>query len=173
MIVLLLAACGDKSIGADDTAGSADVTPPDVVLNEFLARNDAANADAAGEFDDWVELYNTGDSIVSLDGLYLTDDETIPTKFALDASAGIDAGDWAVIWCDDQEEQGADHAGFKIGGASGFLGLYLAVDGGEPVAIDTITYEAQVPDVSMARTPDGSVSWASDATPTPRASNGS
>ena len=171
MLALLLIACGDKTLDSADGGGGAAPEAPPLVINEFLAKNDTTNADPVGEFDDWIELYNAGDAIVSFEGLYLTDDDAAPTKFALPADAGLDAGDWAIFWCDDNQEQGVDHTPFKIGKDSGFLGLYLVVDGADPVAVDTITYEAQVPDVSMARKPDGSVSWESDATPTPRATN--
>jgi hypothetical protein len=171
MHLLVFLACGATPKDTAEAEGSPPAAPP-LVINEFLAKNDTVNADAAGEFDDWLEIYNTGDTIVPFKDLYLTDDDAAPTKFALSADVGLDAGDWAIFWCDDNQEQGVDHTPFKIGRTSGFLGLYLVVDGFDPVMVDSVTYEGQVPDVSMARTPDGSVDWAPDTTPTPRASNG-
>ena len=44
-----------------------------VVINELLAKNETINADEAGEYDDWIELYNHSNSTVDLAGYYLTD----------------------------------------------------------------------------------------------------
>ncbi|RMF08484.1 MAG: hypothetical protein D6762_05575, partial [Candidatus Neomarinimicrobiota bacterium] len=45
-----------------------------VVINEFLARNASVNYDEAGEYDDWLELYNRSAVPVDLSGMYLSDD---------------------------------------------------------------------------------------------------
>ena len=44
-----------------------------VVINELLASNSANAQDAQGEYADWVELYNAGESTADLSGMYLTD----------------------------------------------------------------------------------------------------
>ncbi|MEC7926782.1 MAG: CotH kinase family protein, partial [Candidatus Neomarinimicrobiota bacterium] len=38
----------------------------EIVLNEFRASNDTTNVDEAGEFDDWLELYNAGNDSADL-----------------------------------------------------------------------------------------------------------
>ncbi|MCX8011096.1 MAG: CotH kinase family protein, partial [Ignavibacteria bacterium] len=43
----------------------------DVVINEFMAQNDSI-PDPAGEFDDWIELFNTTTNTINLSGLYLS-----------------------------------------------------------------------------------------------------
>ncbi|MFO7651249.1 MAG: CotH kinase family protein, partial [bacterium] len=48
----------------------------DVVVNELMALNVSTARDPAGDFDDWIELYNNSDRAVSLDGFLLTDDST-------------------------------------------------------------------------------------------------
>lgn len=45
----------------------------EVVLNELLAANGTWIADDDGSFEDWVELYNTGDAAVPLEGWGLVD----------------------------------------------------------------------------------------------------
>ncbi len=170
MLTFLLLACGEAATQPGDTA--APPTPPSLVLNEFMAKNMTVVADAAGEYDDWVELHAPGDADVPLAGLYLSDDPEDPKKFALDPVAVVPAGGFVVVWCDDDEEtQGPDHAGFKLSGDGGSLSLHLAGDGYDPVAVDLLTYEAQADDVSMARSPDGSATWVSDPTPTPGETN--
>ena len=62
---------GDPTPGAPNSAGS---TPPVLFINEFLASNDTTNADEAGEYDDWVEIFNPGPPAVNLGGLFLSDD---------------------------------------------------------------------------------------------------
>ncbi|MEN9786897.1 MAG: hypothetical protein RLZZ299_2161 [Pseudomonadota bacterium] len=170
MLTLLLLACGQADTPAGDTSSAP--PPPALVLNEFMAKNMTAVADAAGEYDDWVELHASGDADVPLAGLYLSDDADDPLKFALDADVVVPAGGFVLVWCDDDEEtQGADHAGFKLSGDGGSLAVHLSADGYDPVAVDLLTYELQADDVSMARSPDGSATWVSDPTPTPGETN--
>lgn len=177
LLVSLLALAGCTAKG-DDTAAddsSSNVPPPEappLVINEFLASNTMTNADEAGEYDDWAELYNNGDHLVNFDGLYLTDNLDVPTKWPLPSGSGLDAGEYLLIWCDGSTDQGAHHASFKISRASGVLALFLVVDGADPVRVDGINYEAQEPDTSAARVPDGSDNWLPGQTPTPGASNG-
>ena len=54
--------------------------PKTVVINEFMASNSRTLADA-GQYEDWIELYNTSSQPVDVGGMYLTDDLTDPTKW--------------------------------------------------------------------------------------------
>lgn len=175
MLLFALIACSGNDAGTDDSAGGKDpkapVAPP-LVINEFLAANDTINADQAGEYDDWVEIYNPSDRIVQFTGLYLTDDRTgQPTQWALPDGQGISAGGYALFWGDGQVEQGIDHLSFKLNKAGDEISLFYVVDGFDPIQVDAITYEAQTPDLSFARVPDGALEWVQGA-PTPNASNG-
>ena len=40
----------------------------DLVINELMASNNSSVADQNGEYDDWVELYNSGNIAISLAG---------------------------------------------------------------------------------------------------------
>jgi hypothetical protein len=168
----LLAACGGTTKLDTSVDDAVPPSAPALVVNEFMAMNTTVVADAAGEFDDWVELYNAGSEPVSLAGIHLSDDPALAAKFALPADLTLAPGAWTVIWCDDHEEQGVDHAGFKLAADGGYIGLHLVADGFDPVLVDSLDYAAQADDVSMARAPDGSANWESDASPTPGASNG-
>ena len=46
----------------------------EIVINEFLARNDTTVSDQDGEFDDWIELFNNSSGTISLQGYFLSDD---------------------------------------------------------------------------------------------------
>lgn len=50
-------------------------------INEILADNDKIIADSVGEFDDVVELYNSGNEPVNLFSWYLSDDPNNLKKF--------------------------------------------------------------------------------------------
>ena len=47
-----------------------------VLINEFMSSNNSVFPDTDGKYYDWIELYNTCDSIVNLSGYYLSDDTT-------------------------------------------------------------------------------------------------
>ena len=42
-------------------------------INEFLASNDACYPDEVGEYDDWVELYNSSSGPIDVGGMYIAD----------------------------------------------------------------------------------------------------
>src|SRR5688500_1695395 len=44
-------------------------------ITECLASNDEVLLDADGDSSDWVEIYNSGNDVVNLAGLHLTDDD--------------------------------------------------------------------------------------------------
>ncbi|MDH7600436.1 MAG: hypothetical protein QHH07_12525, partial [Sedimentisphaerales bacterium] len=56
-----------------------------LVINELMADNRSTIEDPceAGEFPDWIELFNASDHTITLNGLYLTDDLNEPTKWQI------------------------------------------------------------------------------------------
>ena len=56
-----------------------------LVINEFMAANSATIEDPceAGEYPDWIELYNASDDVITLDSMFLTDDINDPTKWQI------------------------------------------------------------------------------------------
>ena len=139
--------------------------PGDLVVNELQALNDSTVADEEGEYDDWVELHNRGDEAISLAGLYLSDDATDPWAFPLpDATLG--AGEYLLVWCDNDPEQGPLHAPFALSGDG--ESLILSSD---DAIVDQVDFGSQETDVSLARLPDGFGAWVACTTPTPGAAN--
>jgi hypothetical protein len=145
---------------------------PTLFVNEILASNLTGTTDPNGEYDDWIEIFNPGDSPVDVGGMYVTDDLTVHDKWRIpttDAAAStVPAHGYLVLWADSQPEQGVTHVFFKLSASGESVGLYTAA--GE--TINEVTFGAQTTDVSQARVPDGSVSWAFLTTPTPGATNG-
>ncbi len=139
-----------------------------IFINEFLAKNNASQADEAGEFDDWVELYNASDEAVDLAGYYLSDknDNLQKWTFPQDSSL-LAAKGFLLIWCDEDQAQGPLHTNFKLSASGEFLAL-TAPDGIS--IVDSLTFGAQTADVSFGRKPDGSTNWGF-LSPTPAESN--
>ena len=138
-------------------------------LNELMASNDATVADLHGDYDDWAELYNGADVPVSLDGLFLTDNLSRPTKWAL-PDMTMDPGEFLLVWCDEDLEQGPLHASFKLGAGGEELGLFAGLDQ-DNAPIDTVVFGAQTTDVSLGRSLDGAGTWIPFAEPTPGTAN--
>lgn len=130
------------------------ITSGDVVINEFMARNESTIADQAGEFDDWIELYNNGSSTIDLSGYYLSDGGMELTEWEFPSGTTIAPDGYLIIWADNDEDQASTnelHANFKLS-ADGEQ-IYL-LNSAEEI-VDTVFYSAQVEDLSYARIPNG------------------
>src|SRR4051812_37544375 len=73
-----------------------------VVINEILASNNTVNADEDGDYNDWIELYNTGSASVNLNGFGLSDDPAVPYKWVF-PNVTIAAGAYRLVWCSDKD----------------------------------------------------------------------
>ena len=51
-----------------------------LVINEFMAFNDACCVDEHAEFDDWLEIYNNSPGPIDLANFFLTDDFNNPMR---------------------------------------------------------------------------------------------
>jgi spore coat protein H len=138
-------------------------------INEFMADNESVIADNAGEYDDWVELYNQGSEAVFLGDKYITDDSDNPTKWKL-PNWMLEPGEFVLFWADDDEEdQGEDHLSFKLSKDGEFIGIYDNIEG-ELTLLDGLEFGQQQEDISLGRFPNGSGPFGF-MSPTPGASN--
>ena len=134
-------------------------------INELLAGNSATNSDEAGEFDDWIELYNPTNQSVNLAGLFLVegaDQWQFPDTMSVIPSRGF-----LLVWCDDDEFQGPLHTNFKLSTDGEEIAL-LRPDG--VTIIDSISFGPQTIDQSYGRVLDGHDEWGF-MVPTPESSN--
>jgi len=71
-----------------------------IVINEYSCANSSAAglSDSFGEREDWVELYNTTGSAIDLNGYYLSDKASNPTKFQIPSSIVIPAGGYVMVF---------------------------------------------------------------------------
>lgn len=137
-----------------------------VVLNEIQAANNSTLTDNAGDYEDWIELYNPNDFSVEIGGLVLKDNVdswAIPTG---DPSTLLPANGYFLLWADDEEGEGPFHTNFKLSASNGeFVGLFQP-DG--TTLIDSITFPPLDDDVSFGRCGSG---WVLMQVPTPREAN--
>ena len=139
-------------------------------VNEFMASNQTILADEAGDFDDWIELYNAADSAVHLQGLALTDNLRSPLRWSF-PDVTIAAHGYLLVWADGEEGEGALHVSFNLGAAQGEqLGLFQK-SGTHALVVDTLSFGAQHQDTSYGRIPDGGTDWQFLSAPSPRAAN--
>ncbi len=140
-------------------------------INEILASNQLANFDDFFEFEDWLEIYHEG-PILNLAGYYLSDRSDSLTKWQFPmndpGTTTILPGGHLIVWLDNDPEQGADHATFKL--SPDGEGVYLTQPNGTTV-IDSLTFPQQQTDISYGRECDGCEEWVYFNTPTPSASN--
>jgi hypothetical protein len=127
-----------------------------VVINEVLASNTRSAKDPQGEFDDWIELYNTSDKTVTLSGMYLSDKKDNPRKWAFPAGTKIQPKGFLIVWADeDGGAKGGLHANFKLSQSGESVQLVDADDRANAI-LDSFSFEKQKADVSVGRYPNGS-----------------
>ena len=146
-----------------------DMQPPDkmeepvnegsaVVINELMADNDNVIMDPQGDFDDWLELYNTSDKSVDLSGMYLSDKEDNPTKWQFPVGTMIQANEYLIVWLDeDHNDETATeglHANFKLS-KGGETVMLVGPDAEGNRVLDSVTFGNQETDISYGRLPNG------------------
>ena len=160
-------ACTGDDDDDNDSGDDDDAVDWDLCINEFQASNSSTIEDGTGAFPDWVELYNLTDADIDLEGYYITDNLSDPTKHMLGALT-LPANGFLLLWADGDIDQGDDHLPYQLAKSGEELGLYDP--DGDP--INELEYLPQITDWSAARFPDGSTGWDIDTTPTPEALNG-
>lgn len=138
-------------------------------INEFLASNRSNKMDEFGENDDWAEIYNGSDEPVWLADYYLSDNMGSPGKYRFPEEF-IPAGGFYLVWLDDQEEQGVNHATFKISKEGEMLRLSERPSTGYHM-VDSLSFGLQESDISTGRLVDGGPEWIIFPSPTPNYSN--
>ncbi len=122
-----------------------------VVINEIMTANQSTVADEFGEFEDWIELYNTGSVAVDISGWSITDNPDNLDKWQLPAGTVLSPDTYLIVWADEDSIQGPLHANFKLS-ASGetltLLNTSLEVE-------NEVVFGALDIDQSLARIPNG------------------
>lgn len=126
----------------------------DVSINEFVADNETGDKDAAGDYDDWVEIHNRGTKPFDASGCYLSDDLDNLKLWKIPANTTIPAGGFLRVWCDGEPAEGPLHATFRLGKKGGVVVL-SDKDSNSNSVLDGLTYPDQKGDRAFGRLPDG------------------
>ena len=120
-----------------------------VLISEFMANNFRTLADEEGDYPDWIELYNTQPTSVSLQGWYLTDSKANLKKWRFPAVT-IQPKGYLVVFASTKNRTpgfGPLHTNFKLSVGNGYLAL-VASNGVTIVSQFAPSYPAQVANVS-------------------------
>jgi len=168
-LLLALFVAGLCNTGLAQGAGGVRMS---ISINEALASNRNDARDPQWQYEDWIELYNRGNSSVDVAGCYLTDDLTRPTKWQIPsgdpAATTLAARGYLLIWADGDIADAGLHAGFRLSSEGEVLALF-APDG--VTMLDSLSFGPQEPDVSFGRYPDGGTDLRSFGYPTAGFSN--
>jgi CotH kinase protein/Lamin Tail Domain/Secretion system C-terminal sorting domain len=126
------------------------LVPGDLVINEVMANNQFTKVDEFNQYEDWIELYNNSNYTISTNGLFLTDDEVLPLKWALPQML-IEPGKYALFWADDDVNQGVAHANFKLNNSSDALYLHNS----DSSTVDSVLFSEQFAYSTFSRIPNG------------------
>ena len=133
-----------------------------VYINEIVAEN-TRNTDERGNYDDYLEIYNGGNSPVNIAGWYITD---IPSERRLwripdtdSAKTAIPANGRIIIWADEEQDEGILHAGFKLSKSGETIVMSKLNYLGDLVKVDSVSYGYFPTDMSYSRVPDGAANW--------------
>lgn len=153
----------------DEELQAQHITP--LRINEVSAAN-AIYVNDYYKKGDWVEIYNTTDKDIDLEGAYLSDNAKKPYKYQItkgesNASTIVPAGGFKIIWCDKRDPVSQLHATFKLDDAGGVVMLTAA----DKSWTDTFQYPAHNGDATVARYPNGSDSIYVTNVPTIEKSN--
>ena len=135
-----------------------------VRLNEIMSENETVLADEDGDFSDWIELYNSGNDIINLVGLTLTDDEDDPDQWTFPFTQLAPNGH-VIVFCSGKNRLYGPylHTNFKLKSS----GEELILSDGNLQVLDYVRATPLAEDVALARVVDGEGNWErySDATP--------
>ncbi len=131
-----------------------------VFINEWLADNRTAERDPADDdFDDWIELHNTGGVPLNLANYVLSDSPTNRTHWRFPGGSIVPARGFLRVWADGETNQTAGvgrlHAGFRLDRDGETIAFFNPAG----LLLDRVTFGPQETDVAGGRFPDGAP-WA-------------
>ncbi len=149
-----------------------DIISGNIIINEFLAINEAGLTDEDGERTDWIEIRNRGTTSANLAGWSLTDDPNDEAKWEFPAIT-LGPGQYRVVHASGKDRKptgsGRQHTNFKLGGSGEHLALYSPGSPRQLATAFTPEFPEQRADISYGLNSDGTFTYF--AAPTPGAAN--
>ena len=144
---------------------SASIPQSSLVINEVMANNKTVVTDETGDYDDWIELYNTTTTPISTKGLVFSDNPLNIAKWDL-PNAVVNPNSYFIIWADEDGNTGDNHTNFKLSN----LGEQLILSNSDSTVVDAEFIYPQLDDIAYGRSPNGTGSF-SMLTPTFNSNN--
>ncbi|TAH42312.1 MAG: T9SS type A sorting domain-containing protein [Bacteroidetes bacterium] len=126
-------------------------TDSSVVINELMAKNVSTAADTAGNYSDWIEIYNTSGQPKDISGFYLSDNPMNLLKWSFPPGTIIQPDEYLIVWANDDEGFGGLNTNFKLSGDGDelwFLNSNMEL-------INHLNFGVQQADEAHARIPNG------------------
>ncbi len=132
-------------------------------INEVMVQNDSSVVDDYGMRHGWIELYNATHAPMEISSVYLTNDSTKPTLYAVplgDVNTEIPALQHVIFWADGEPNKGTFHISFKINPGET---IYI-FDADQETVLDKVTIPADLKaNTTFARKADGKGGMNQDA----------
>jgi len=138
-------------------------------VNEIMSSNGQTIADEDGDFEDWIELFNAGDTLINLQGYGLSDNANRPLKWVF-PNISIASGEFLLIWASGKDRTIPGHSlhtNFSISAA----GEPILISRPDGVVIDQVDPIAIPRDISYGRFRDGEDALYFFQNPSPGQSN--
>jgi gliding motility-associated-like protein len=142
-----------------------------VVINEYSASNLTLIADFAGDYEDYIELYNTSAVAVNLSGYFLSDNKNNIAKWQIPTGVTIAANGKRMVYCSGKDTVvlGSQiHTSFKLKQCHNEQIILSDASGN---VVDSFTVKRTQSNHSRGRTTDGAATWSVFISPTPLAPN--
>ncbi len=125
----------------------------DLIINEVMKDNRNSIKDEEGDFEDWIEIYNKGDTTVSLKGFGLSTDSKQPFLWTF-PDMTIEPKAFVIVWASEKNKCQPNnplHTNFKIKNKDNVLILTAPNKSWD----DIFVLEAMAENISYGRVPDG------------------
>lgn len=80
------------------------VNAQELRINEMMASNAFTIADEDGDYEDWIELFNSGSQIINLEGFGLSDNYDNPFKWVF-PDISIEPGAYLLVWASGKDRK--------------------------------------------------------------------
>ncbi len=121
-------------------------------INEVLSSNRTGITDSDGDFPDWIEIYNAGESSINLEGFFISDDDNQPDKWQF-PEIYIEPKDFLIVFASgkDRVTESEMHTNFSISRS----GEPILISNKNGLLIDRMPPIIAETDYSYGRFPDG------------------
>ncbi len=141
--------------GAVQLSAQCELLRGPVVINEFLAFNETIATNSIGQFEDYIELYNTSQEAFNLEGYFLSDNRGNNSRLKYRfGDVTIPGNGYLIVWADgtgDPEMEGLN-ADFSLSSSNGER---VVLSNPDSVIVDYVRFGPVEADVSIGRFPNG------------------